>query len=376
MMAEKKRYGIKNILISALWVLISAGLMVMLVAGVRKKDAQKCVAVDIHIRGVKNNFFIDEKDVLNALTLLSGGNPVGKICSSFNLRQLEIELKKNIWIADAQLFIDNNAVLVVDINEREPVARIFTNTGATYYIDKGLMRLPLSEKFSANLPVFTGFPTDQIILSPADSSLLQDISNLSLAIQKDSFCNAMIDQIDIDAERNFEMIPKIGNQVIVFGDANNIEEKLAKLVLFYKNIIRSSGLSYYSVINLQYKGQVVAKRRGSEDITADSLRTLQIMNLIAAQAATQSADSVRIFTDDNTNNTADSTMVLQSIQRDDNDNDPVVENEKPASAPESMPVTAPIKKPENKPAQTIISKPRDKPVKPKPRVLMPKKNEY
>lgn len=375
MMAEKKRYGFKDILISAFWLLTSAGLMVLLVAAVRNKDSQRCVAVDIHIRGVQNNFFIDEKDVLNGLTVLSGSNPIGKICSSFNLRQMEIELKKNIWIAGAQLFFDNNAVLVVDIDEREPVARIFTNTGATYYIDHGLMRLPLSEKFSANLPVFTGFPTDQIILSKADSSLLQDIRNLSLAIQKDSFCNALIDQVDINVERNFEMIPKMGNQIILFGDASNIEEKLAKLVLFYKNILRHSGLSYYSVINLQYKGQVVAKRRGAEDITADSIRTLQIMDLIAQQAATQSADSVRIFTDDNNNNTADSTMVLQSIQRDENDNEPIVDNATPASVPAVVPAKPLVNKPDNKSVQTIITNSRDKPAKPKPRVLMPKNNK-
>jgi cell division protein FtsQ len=213
---------------------MASGILVLLVAGVRKKDKQHCSAVDIHIRGVQNNFFIDEKDVLQVLNTLSGGNPSGKACNSFHLGQMELELRKNIWIASAQLFFDNNAVLVVDIEEREPIARIFTNTGITFYIDKDLMRLPLSEKFSANLPVFTGFPADQVILTMADSILLKDVCSLSLAIQKDTFCNALIDQIDITANRNFELIPKIGNQIILLGDASNMEEKLLKLRIFIK----------------------------------------------------------------------------------------------------------------------------------------------
>ena len=46
-----------------------------------------------------------------------------------------------------------------------------------------------------------------------------------------------------------------------------------------------AGWNNYSVINVQYKNQVVAKRKGAEDITADSLRTLQIMQMIAAKCA-------------------------------------------------------------------------------------------
>jgi cell division protein FtsQ len=54
-----------------------------------------------------------------------------------------------------QLFFDNNEVLQVVIDEREPIARIFTVAGNSYYIDSSLERLPLSDKMSARLPVFT-----------------------------------------------------------------------------------------------------------------------------------------------------------------------------------------------------------------------------
>ncbi|MEI9934022.1 MAG: hypothetical protein WDM71_04060 [Ferruginibacter sp.] len=56
-----------------------------------------------------------------------------------------------------------------------------------FTIDSSLRRLPLSEKFSARIPVFTGFPSDRIILSQQDSSLLRDVKSVSLAIQKRFF---------------------------------------------------------------------------------------------------------------------------------------------------------------------------------------------
>ncbi len=84
---------------------------------------------------------------------------------SIDLASMETALKKSQWIKNAELFFDNNNVLEVRITEREPIARIFTTSGSSFYIDSSLARLPLSDKFSPRLPVFTDFPTDVIVLS-------------------------------------------------------------------------------------------------------------------------------------------------------------------------------------------------------------------
>jgi len=372
-----------------MWVAVTGVTIVLLVAGVRKKDQQLCKEVDINIKGVQNNFFIDEKDVMTAITSIAGMDPVGKKTGSFDLRKMETELEKNIWIKTAELFFDNNGVLKVQVLEREPVARVFTAAGTTFYIDNTCMRLPLSEKFSARLPVFTGFPADNIILSAADSVLLNDIKNISLSIQKDSFRMALIEQVDITPQRLFEMVPKIGNQVIVFGDAGNAEEKFTNLKLFYKNVLPVAGYNYYSSINVQYNGQIVARRRGAEDFTTDSLRTLQIMQLIAERAEQQASDSLQTIVEDNSNNTADSSMIQQSIQRDDMNElsntieKPLPQGENtvaPATTADPKPV-APIVKPviqHPKPKPAPVKLPKPNPVKPnlpKPKVVMPK-NDY
>jgi cell division protein FtsQ len=314
------------------------------------------------------------KDILNTITAIEKTNPVGKTIGSFNLKKLESALKKNVWIKSAELFFDNNEILRVTVQEREPVARVFTSTGTTFYIDDELAMLPLSEKFSARLPVFTNFPSDKKILAKADSNLLADIKTISLALQKDSFSMAMIDQIDITPQRLFEMIPKIGNQLIVFGDATDVNTKLQKLKLFYKEVMIKAGWNSYSVINLQYKNQVVAKRKGAEDVAADSLRTLQIMKFIAERAQQQAEDSVlQIIQPDNIRNTADSTMIQQSIQRDDSDEpaasnetqgQPVVENLKPAVnnvkpatvKNEPKPIVKPVQK--SAPAKKDVKQPK------------------
>jgi cell division protein FtsQ len=388
-MTVKKRYSLKNILLATLWIALGGATVFLLASGIKSKGEHQCKGVEINIHGVSNNFFVDKKDILNSITASEAANPIGKATGSFNLKKLEDELQKNVWIKSVQLFFDNNEVLKVMVQEREPIARVFTTTGTTFYIDNDLTMLPLSDKFSARLPVFTNFPSDKKILSKVDSSLLGDVKTISLALQKDSFSMAMIDQVDITAQRMFEMIPKIGNQLIVFGDASDVDTKFEKLKMFYKEIMVKAGWDNYSVINVQYKNQVVAKRKGAEDFTADSLRTLQMMQLIAARTQLQANDSLQqIIQQDNNRNTVDSTMIQQSIQRDENDEsggvtvtsnaimppaikEPAANIAKPATVkPDAKPVGKPITKPVIKPA-TVIKKPAQK-----PKATMKNKNEY
>ena len=370
-------------MLATLWIALGGATVFLLAAGIKSKEANRCKAIEINIHGVSNNFFVDKKDILNAISAMEKTDPVGKTIGSFNLKKMELELEKDVWIKSAELFFDNNETLQVTVQEREPIARVFTTSGITFYIDDELAILPLSEKFSARLPVFTNFPSDKKVLTKADSILLMDVKTISLAIQKDSFSMAMIDQIDITTQRLFEMIPKIGNQLIVFGDATDVDVKLGKLKIFYKEIMVKAGWNNYSVINVQYKNQVVAKRKGAEDFTADSLRTLQIMKFIAERAQQQANDSLQTIQPDNNRNTVDSTMIQQSIQRDDSDDglpavnemtkqpavqnmQPVLNNIKPAAVKKEI---KPILKPVQKTA------PATKDAK-QPKAVMQNKNEY
>ena len=311
------KLNIKKILVTLAWFAVAASGIVLLVAAVKSKGIKTCKDVVIEISGVSNNFFIDKTDVLAIIKNYMGVHPKGRTISTFNLAAIENNLEKDVWVKNAELYFDNNEVLKVNIDEREPVARVFALDGSSFYIDSSLKVLPLSEKFSARLPVFTGFSNNPSFLSKADSSMLVSIKNISTALQADSFLMAMIEQVDITPQRNFEMIPKIGNQLIYFGNADDIEEKCKKLRLFYRTVITKAGWSKYSVINLEFKNQVVAKIKDAADKSIDSLRTLQIMQFIAERAARQAADSAMLFASGNTRINTDSSMIQQSVQRED-----------------------------------------------------------
>jgi cell division protein FtsQ len=340
-----KRKTILKYIVTTLWCCIGATVIVILVAAVRKEDKQKCKGMFVTISGVNNNFFVDKQDILQSINEYIDDSPVGKPVSILNLRALENDLQKNIWVKKAQLFFDNNSKLQVIITEREPVARVFSTTGTSFYIDSSITMLPLSDKFSARLPVFTGFPSDKMVLRRADSALLREVYHVSMAIQQDSFLMAMIDQVDITPQRTFEMMPKIGNTIIALGNGKDAAEKFEKLKLFYKEVIAKSGWNKYSMVDVQYKGQVVAKRKDRAEIVTDSLKTLQVMQIIAANAERMSNDSLMAMIQDNNHNSTDVSIIEQSIERDDEATEEEEENIS-ILKPQGIPVTDnPLDKP-------------------------------
>jgi cell division protein FtsQ len=394
------KYNTKKIVRSIVWALIGIVCITLLISAVHNKESKVCKAVEIEISGVNNNFFIDKNDVYAIIKNFGGDSTQQRSLADINLKQIERELEKNVWIKNAELFFDNNNVLKVSVDEREPIARLFTNAGNSFYIDSSCKMLPLSDKFSARLPIFTGFIGDVKYTSPADSTLLCDIKNISIKINADTFLMAMIEQVDVSAAHTFEMTPKIGKQKIIFGDASDIDLKFAKLKMFYKTVIAQAGWNRYNSINLSYKNQVVASVRGATDVAEDSLRTLQLMQSIVEIATRQSADSSQIFRADADKNNTDSAMVEQSVEREDEGIEPAnattimatksqpvvvapvtpaiakpVATPKPAAAkPQNIPIKPPIKKPATtKPVTAravtvVVAKP-----KPKPAITMPAK---
>lgn len=307
---------INRLLTLMIWGLLISGVIILLVAAVRNNNSRRCMGMKINISGTDDNLFIDENEVRRVVAQYVGSGVQGRLVSEFDLHAIENSLKRDIWIRDAKLYFDNNDLFRVSVVQREPVARVFTKTGHSFYIDSNLVMLPLSDLFSARVPVFTGFPADQKVLRHRDSLLLRDVRDLSLFINRDEFISAMIEQVDISTEREFEMIPKLGDQVIVFGDASDAQEKFSKMLFFYREMIAGGRINKYGKISLKFKGQVVATIRGMEYVIPDSVRTTLMMDMIAARAERMANDTVSRIQQDNDRNSTDVSIIQQSLERD------------------------------------------------------------
>lgn len=250
---------IRKILFISMWLVIGGGMLTLLIAAMGKKNKEFCSDYAISINTKHKILFVDENDVLKLLTGATKGNIKGQPMSAFNLRRLEELLKDNVWIKDAKLYFDNKDVLHVSVTEREPVARIFTTTGNSFYIDNEMKRMPLSDKRSVQVPVFSNFPEREFLIEK-DKLLLADIKATAEFILNDAFWMAQVAQINITGDRNFEMTPTVGNHIVKLGDGEDIENKFHRLFVFYKEILSKTGFNEYKTIDVEYAGQVVADK--------------------------------------------------------------------------------------------------------------------
>lgn len=250
---------IRKILFIAIWLCIGGGMVSLLLAAITKKNNGLCKGYSISIEGGKNNLFIDNKDVEQLLFKATKGQLKGDPIAAFNLYELEQMLQKNSWINEADMYFDNKDVLHVIITEKEPIARIFTTDGNTFYINENGKKMPLSDKMSARVPVFTGY-ADKKKMNAADSLFLKQVTNVAEFIENSPFWMSQVAQVDITEDGNFEMIPLVGNHLVKLGNGENIEKKFNRLMIFYKQVLRKTGFDKYKVIDVQYKGQVVVSK--------------------------------------------------------------------------------------------------------------------
>jgi len=259
----------KKILGNILWSIAAALLVFLFIVSWKAKEEKKCASINVELVGENTvALFMDEKEILEIIHEkgIKPGMPIGAL----NLNALEKNLQSIKWVKHAEMFLDNQQALQIKIEQRIPVARIFTPAGTSFYIDKEGTRLPLKQLTVLRLPVFTGFPSDQEKMAKPDSLLLRDILHFTNAIQQDSFFMAQIAQINIASNGDFEMIPSLGDHLVLIGSAENVEDKLNRLYSFYKQVWVQSGVNAYQVLDCRFDHQIVALKKGMQPIQFSS----------------------------------------------------------------------------------------------------------
>jgi cell division protein FtsQ len=266
----KMHINIKRVLRILLMAVIVTASTLLLLAAVRTRDGLRCSGSRILINGSEEGeWFVNKKDITEILTSNQKVVLKGRHINDFDLASVERKLESLVWISDAELFFDNNGLLEVRVRERVPVARVFTSMGTSFYIDTACKRLPVSTTAFAKVPVFTGFPSNSPRLKNSDRQLLRDISRLSRYIMNDKFWMSQVSQVDITAEKQFEIIPVVGNHVIEFGDISNAENKFSRIHRLYKNILTVNGIDKYKRIKAQYENQIIGVKANENTSTTD-----------------------------------------------------------------------------------------------------------
>jgi cell division protein FtsQ len=238
---------------------------VLIVGGIiafteRRQGSASIKDITIKVKNDHENHFLDEDDIVG-LMQLKKDNLKGASLDRVNMKEVEKKIRRDPFVKDAQLYSDLKGNLVVSAELRRPIARIVRSDGPDGYISEDGMIMPVSDQFTSRVILISGSYVKQILgqskLSATESGL--QLMQLINTIREDEFWNAQIAQLDIDSKMRITIYPQVGDERIEFGKPENVETKLKKLMIFYKEILPRMGWNKYDRVNLEYEGQIVAE---------------------------------------------------------------------------------------------------------------------
>ena len=254
------------------WVLMTAGLFVLLGFTSIQHNSETCKSYIIRIDYGKADILVTQGDIYSVIK--STGNLLkGQSLGSIDIERIEREIKRQSYVANAQVYMTLDGVVEIDVIQRQPILRIFNEKGESFYLDGLGNLMPLNPAFSARVLVATGFISESFSktvcyltdsVKKKDSlvyrSVINNLYKLSTFITKDKFLKAQIEQIYVDPNGEFELIPRVGNHTILMGRADDMEDKFERLFVFYRMGLSKTGWSRYNIINIKFKNQVVCSK--------------------------------------------------------------------------------------------------------------------
>lgn len=236
--------------------------LVLIVSAIERKSGSDVKQLEIVINPLPGGYrLIDTSDVRELIRSSFGFDLEGQKQNIVNINRLERVIQDDAFVLDAEVHINSQNEVKIEVWQREPVLRVIDNNGLNYYLDKEGIQLPPSKHFTARVIVATGdlppYSTDYLGEKP---HLLKDLFQLVNLLRADQLYFPMIEQVYTNAGE-FTLIPNVGDQKIRFGTIEDAEEKLERLKIFYENGMPYEGYSRYKNLDLRYEGQVVAQKR-------------------------------------------------------------------------------------------------------------------
>jgi cell division protein FtsQ len=293
-MEKKRKISVRKVLQLLLTVVVAVGCLVAMISASRIEGDMPLKSLPVvHIKNDRKYQFIEQKEIMNLAVYNRGVDILNTPVSKLDVHGIEKAIKSDPWVADAQVFVDVDRVMHMYVTQRVPVARLFKQDGASYYLDSTLHAMPLSDNYTYYTTVVTNAP--DMHSDSAGMVLKAKIVKMVRSLQADKFWNAQVSQVIIDSVGSFEFVPVLGNQRIRFGDTINTAEKLANLVVFYKNVLNRIGWDKYEVLDVRFNNQVVASPSlpyaGPKDMAVKKMNWISSIEMTEAQKLRE--DSMR-----------------------------------------------------------------------------------
>lgn len=213
----------------------------------------------------------------------AGLDPTGMQIDSVKLEAINTSVASHDFVRNVKTAVGLGGTVTVTVEQRRPLLRVITGSGYDFYYTADNHIVPAGYNSPCYVPVVTGRfalpfaasysgpldPDDKETEKKSDENylFLTKLINFVKYIEENDFWKAQIVQINVipgesaPTKYEIELIPRVGDQVVLLGTPDGYEKKLAKLMTFYRKALPHEGWDRWKYIDLRYDGQVVCSNR-------------------------------------------------------------------------------------------------------------------
>ena len=199
--------------------------------------------VTIKLAQTKNPvYFIDEKDVKE---MVKKSNPTKKI-GDINIPELEKKLNQLPAVDSANVYLNLNGNLNLDIKQRVPAFRL-SKDDRDFYVDEKGVEFPISKNYS--------FPC-MLVMGNVKQSEYVKLAELISKIDNDDFSKKYF--IGIAKKKgNYELLTNEGYFKVEIGDLEKIDLKVKGFKAFVEKYLIHQNPEKYTKVSVKYDNQIV-----------------------------------------------------------------------------------------------------------------------
>ena len=225
------------------------GLVVFLYAfSSHKNNSRSVTKIAVQFSGNENVYIT--REMVNKLLIQNQEQLFNLPKDNLDLKEMEFLLESNDMIKSAQVYLTVNGEVRTKIEQKQPIARVYSDT--TFYIDEDGLWMPLSPQHSARVPLVTG------VVEKED---LEAVYTMALKVYKDPFLKTYITEIHQNENKEISLKMRLSEFEILVGYLENLDKKIKNLKAFYQKAKKDKVLDVYKTVNLQFDNQVVCTKK-------------------------------------------------------------------------------------------------------------------
>ncbi|WP_159799587.1 cell division protein FtsQ/DivIB [Flavobacterium sp. MK4S-17] len=202
------------------------------------------------IEFAENESFITP-DKVNKLLIQNYDSVTGIRKDKLDLNNVEKRLDENPMIDKAEVYATVDGKIEAVIRQKKPIARVYEGS-KSYYVDYKGTEMPLSENYTARVPLVTG---------SVKAIGKKQLHYVLKYIFDDDFLKKNIIGIQITPGGSLILKNRNYDYEVDFGRVINADAKFKNYKAFFQDAVKDTLIGSYKTINLKFTQQVVCTKK-------------------------------------------------------------------------------------------------------------------